>query len=368
MKKEMREACFVCTTPYQVIGAISIVNAYKIDADIYILGMFDAYREVAKMLRKYKIFLGIYDIDSAKFRAQDKTVKAFSIASMQMLFAERTLAYFLPSQICYNKMYTSSRAHVKVLFQHVMQKRNPSMNIVLYDDGVGSYLKDSHIFKVSHLRKRLEKLLRWKLFMPEKTSLLLYCPELAERPCEFEKCEWAVMPRIKWDRDSREMLCRVFGVDQQKTITEKCILFDELRGVEKVADKKSELLDQCFLVLDEYMHGNIICKSHPRSLKETQTGITLYPNSSAPAEVLYAVMPDLEEKILVSYCSTALFTPKIMFGKEPAVIMLHRIIDGSSNTTGERLYQKLHSIYNKKSRVIAPNNLEQLRNYLNGKR
>ena len=45
-----REACFACTTPYQVMGAISIALQEKLKADIYIFGMFPRYKEVADRL------------------------------------------------------------------------------------------------------------------------------------------------------------------------------------------------------------------------------------------------------------------------------------------------------------------------------
>ena len=50
MKKsyQSREACFVCSSPYQIIGAISIAKYQKLDADLIITGEFPDYDIVAK--------------------------------------------------------------------------------------------------------------------------------------------------------------------------------------------------------------------------------------------------------------------------------------------------------------------------------
>ena len=64
--KNRRQACFACTTPYQVLGAISITKQENLDADLYIFGMFSGYEKVAEKLRDHAIFANVYAADATK--------------------------------------------------------------------------------------------------------------------------------------------------------------------------------------------------------------------------------------------------------------------------------------------------------------
>lgn len=55
-----QKGCFACTTPYQIMNAISIVYENLIDADIIIFDTFKGFEEIAKRLEIEGIFENVY--------------------------------------------------------------------------------------------------------------------------------------------------------------------------------------------------------------------------------------------------------------------------------------------------------------------
>ena len=52
----MSKACFACTTPYQILGAVSIAAAGQAPADLIVFGMFDGYEALAGRIRETGLF------------------------------------------------------------------------------------------------------------------------------------------------------------------------------------------------------------------------------------------------------------------------------------------------------------------------
>jgi hypothetical protein len=361
MKYEMRDACFACTTPYQVMGAIAIAQGQELDADLFIFGMFPNYEQLAERLKKYKIFANVYAVDTTDTRAPGRG-KAF----LQMVFAKKTVSGFLPKNIRYRCFYSTSRALIKTILQSVLKKRNPDMRLVIYEDGMGTYSQDSHILNSTSKKNMAERLLGWKLYEQEKTSMMAYLPQLVDLPAPLQGCHVGQMPRIVWNKDSRTMMADIFNASEDETIDSKCIIFDTLRNMANFGEEAYALLDQCYETVAETVGAeNVICKPHPRSRGKTHVDIREYTHQGTPMEVLYAGMEDLQDRILVSHISSAVFTPKIMFDQEPVVICLHRILrDVRVSKLFEGIYGKFKGTYAHQERVMAPESIEELRRML----
>lgn len=85
-----REACFICSSPYQIIGAIGIVKSEKLDADLYVTGEFPGYDVLAHKLEKYGIFSNVFMASNLAVRGRGKKV------SMKMtLFSERVISSYM---------------------------------------------------------------------------------------------------------------------------------------------------------------------------------------------------------------------------------------------------------------------------------
>lgn len=351
------DVCFACTTPYQIIGAISIVVNYNLNADLYIFGMFPNYNNVAYKLSKYDIFMNVHAVDCTYVGSPGR-IKGF----FEMLFAKKTVSYFLPKEANYDYYFSSSRAFIKTVMQHVLLQRNPQMHRVIYEDGMGTYARNSHPLQVTKLKLFAEKILGWNLDRPENTSMMAYMPELVEVP-EGLHCEVDQMPRLKWNKSNKEMLKDVFSLKADAAIKNKYIIFDILRNSQSYSERRRNiLLDNSYQrIMSVVGEKEIICKPHPRSLYGSSVGMKQYPYQEIPMEILYANMEDLEEKVLITYISSAVFTPKILFDKEPYVICLHNMIEQSETSfLFQKIYTKFKRVYRNKSKVMAPSTLNEL--------
>lgn len=353
-----KEACFACTTPYQVLGAISITLNNQLEADLYIFGMFPNYQVVAEKLKDYNYFSNVFAVDCSKIGSPGR-VEGFR----QMLFAERTVSFYLQKEVAYHTYYSSSRALPKTILQQVLLRRNPHMNRVIYEDGMGTYAKNSHPLNPTKLKSVAEKVLGWSLDNPDNMSMMAYIPQLVEVPEYFVGHTVDQMPRLKFDEETTYMLEDVFSVNQKERIKEKYIIFDTLRpNTAYLNDKHFETLDECYDTISKFAgRFNVIVKPHPRSRVLSDSNVEIYRNQEIPMEILYAGMPDLDQKVLVSFASSAIFTPKIFFDKEPQIISLHRILhETSTSLLFEEIYDKFRGTYSDVDRVFAPVSLEEL--------
>ncbi len=352
-----RDACFACTTPYQVMGAISFAKEEQLDADIYIFGMFSNYREIAERLKEIPVFANVYPVNADQFRAPGQKK-----ALMQMARCRKTVAAFLPDGIAYHAFYSSSRAHIKNLMLHELLRRNKNLRIVVYDDGLGMYAKDSHVLNTTRRRSAVEKLFGWNLYTQERMSFLVHMPELFEKPDALKACTVSQMPRLSWDIENRQLLMDVFGAEDKDLIQERVIIFDSLRGFDSERDRKMNALDTLFSLAGSYFgKDNVMMKPHPRSRETTTADVNVYTNTSVPIEVLYAGMDHLDDKVLITYASSAVYTPKMFFDAEPWVINLFRITDNHDGLVSEweEPYQKFQRIYKNPEKVMAPRNEDE---------
>ena len=66
-----------------------------------------------------------------------------------------------------------------------------------------------------------------------------------------------------------------------------------------------------------------------------------------------------DNHVLVSFFSTASFTPKMLYGKEPYVILLYKML-GVEFFNADELVSGLQSLYSNPQKVILVENLDKL--------
>ena len=346
----MIPACFACTTPYQVMGAVSIAAAEGMAADLYLFGMFGGYETLAERIREEGLFSEVITVPPEKFRSPGRLG-----ALGQMVCCGAAVRPFLPPDRRYERFYSSSRAHAKNLLLRELVRRNPKLRIVIYDDGMGTYDGDSHVLNTSELRTGAEKLLGWNLYSPERIEYLVYEPELFSRPAACLSCPVRQMPKPGDRKETMDAITRIFRVTPEDRIREKVMIFDPLRGLDSEREKKFPEIDRCYReAVSVFGRENVVIKPHPRSTETPDAGAKIYSRTGIPMEALYAGMEDLEDRILITYASTAVYTPRMLFGKEPWVIVLFRITDGETGSEWQPQFDKFRRMYSKQERMAAP--------------
>ena len=351
-----REACFACTTPYQVLSSIAVQLEKKLDADLYVFGMFENYQAMSERIKSYGLFANVIPVDCSEIGAPTEKQ-----AAIQMLRPRKFTKVFLDDAISYNWFYTSSRAHPKLLLLHEIERRNKNLRIVLIEDGLGTYSPISTQLNTKSLKRRLfNQLLGWgEVFKPERTSVMARRPDLIELPALLKTVPVLEMPELPTDEKTSNMLFDLFSVDLKDAIKERVIVFDTVRGLKDVG-VQFDRVDACYqLLLETFGSQNVICKPHPRSRKTTSVNLKLFEKTEMPIEVLYSEMNDLEDRCLVGICSTAMYSPKLVFGKEPYVIDLSKLVFKNGERVYSELSDKMCSLYNDKKKVFCPSTMEE---------
>ncbi len=362
MTSNQGTACFACTTPYQIMGAVCIAAEKKLVADLVLAGVFSGYREIGERIRETGVFRNVVIPPLEKYWRPGKkgVVK-------QMLRARSLVEEFLPREWVYGTYYYSSRANLKNILLHELYRRNPKLRLVLYEDGLGTYQRDSHVLNTSSSRSLAEKFLGWNLYRPERTTVLVNLPELFEKPDSMRDCPVEKMPAFNSDPARVEMLKYVFGVREEDRITRRAVIFDPMRSRKEALAERERIMDECYDLCAEALgRENLIVKPHPRSRDKTTAQVDLYEGTSIPMEVLYADMDNLDDRVLITYASSAVYTPKMFYDREPWVLNLFRITDntGGQVSEWEAPYLKFRGVYRNPEKLMAPATLEELRECL----
>jgi len=342
-----------------VIGAIGIASALRPDADLYIFGEFPDYDVIAEKIRKYDIFKNVYVADDRRSLGSGRA------ASIRItFFAKKTVSSFLPENVSYKNCYVSSRSTLKSALMSVLRKRNTGMTRILVEDGMATYSEQASLFHVSGLRRRIEKFLGWDLDDPKKIRMMAYLPKLVKVPDFLPGCEVEQMPRLEATPENRDMLMDIFSIEDEQKIAERFIIFDTKRRggqLDHLTGEEMTVMDECYDRVFQQAKEQVICKPHPKSVQKTGCAVAQYPYQGIPMEALYFNMEDLDERVLISHVSTAVFTPKIFLDREPVVICLHRILkDNAQSADFEPIFEKFKGMYRDRSRVYAPESPEEI--------
>lgn len=367
MENDIR-ACYFCTTPYQIIGAISLAEDRKEKADLYIVGQFSSFKTIAKKIQQQNIFHNIITINESDVLGTVKTQKNKIIKKFQMftyyLKIKKIGEEIVGKDKSYHKMYFSSQAFIiRLVYFYFLNYRNP-MEFIRFDDGVGSYY-NNNLFETKSIDKFLRRILFGNKAISFNYDLLLYMPELARKSQNESSVSLRPMPRISSGESSIKSLNAIFDYTEKDDIKENVIIYDTMKEA-VYGEKGARYLEDLYEIIGNALQNqNVIIKSHPRSQDRTVNNIKQYGNHVIPSEVLYLNM-EMENKVLITSNSTAVVTPKLLLGKEPTIILLYKIMNKVSEVHKDEddFFQRFKNTYHDKHKFFIPENLEELNNIL----
>ena len=349
---------FFCSTPYQILLSINIkfVNHKEEKADIYILNHFLNAPYIVKNLKKNNIFNRVQLVDAIGFTnsfSENSINRYLQKISTYLQSYKIMKKYFDFDNQIYDAVYLTYpdiiiQTAIKELYKH-----NNDMDVHLFEDGTGSY--NNHIMITSKYKKWFNKIMRLDKVLDKYDSLMLFNPELysgnSSIPIES-------IPHIDSNSELREILNITFGYDEDQKIDEKIIFLDQPVG------HINGLSEQIKEVICEILENDYIIKLHPRSHSNDFPNYNTYQNNAVPWEIM-SLNNNIEDKVLISYFSTAAISSKIIFDKEPKIIFLYEMeeltkINKMSNEQKE-FVNKVKDTYRDISRVMIPRNLGELK-------
>jgi len=361
------DRAFFCDSPFEVFTSIHMVIHDGIESDIYIL---DSFRDASRLIDKLNenpVFRKSIIINSKNLYRKEKSLRKKSLISSAGTFTtyfnvDKIVEQYIDTNVKYKTMFFTCNQLSFRLARFYFIKKGYETEFIFFDEGSGSY--DGHFERVKFSDRFFRTLLFGKKSSNRNLKFYLYQPELY---CDYNnnKNRLYTIPKVdNRDLDNLDIYKNVFNVSPYSK-DRKCIFFDSLREeicTSKYAlDKLSEWFD---LVEDAIGTDGMYVKSHPRAYG-------LYPHrcqeyaTTSPMEINYMTM-DLDNMCLVSLISTAVISPKMIYGKEPYVILLCNVDHKVYNPRPELLdfYNNIRRLYKDPSRFMIPENEGELRNCL----
>lgn len=190
---------------------------------------------------------------------------------------------------------------------------------IWYEDGFSSYVinylkEDRAMVNRTEEGKKIEKLV---------THTLLYEPRLAMRGDDIPNKR---LPKVSLqDEGLREQMNAVF-VYRRPEQWEDFLFLEQSFRAEKIATNDLSLMEECRRAIGE---GRFLVKPHPRNGENPafERGLTRRYDSTVPWELIL-LNGDARCWKLLTVCSNAALTGRLVFGLDIPTVMLYRLFQG----------------------------------------
>lgn len=351
------KVCFFCTTPYQIFTTINIVKKEKFDADIYIVNQFKNYKEISKELKKTPYFKNVIIVDEKKYikRSKNKFVNYIYLIWIYSLTDCIVNDFFLNKN--YSKIFITSKFLIGrlVCFHYLKSKGNIEFNY--FDDGIGTYC-NSNLYKTNLYDRIIQLIFFRKDITTINFNYYLYNIDLYNHMYKDNTNKLYQIYMMEQSDENKKTMNRIFNIHRE-LISERYIFFDTIRPNE-LEFEGIKLLENIVKEI-KFVVGknNIVFKAHPRD-KNKDLNLKYISNDEVPFEVL-CFSNDYSNKILITNISTAVFTPKLLYGREPIIIFMNYIFDKTMKYECRIniLIEKFKEIYNS-NLIYTPKTKEEL--------
>ena len=360
----IRESCYFCTSSFQIFAILAIAIERKESADLYIDPQFADAESLCGRIRKLGIFENVIVVDWRKICEKYLTKGPGFLNHLQIInsyiHVEKIVKLILLQEVNYKNIFLSSKAFMPrmVLFSFI--KKNMPIHPFYFDDGTGSY-ENNRAYRIKFSDKVIRRLLFGKKANCTNYERYLFSPSIYYELNDKTDIDIISIKRFWENPHGEDIINRVFGINQKPMIEESLIILDQPKD-ELFTSENIESINNIYnRFVDTIGYENSVIKKHPRSSSEDFKNIKYFETNGIPFE-LYCLNVNMTNKILISYSSTAVATPKILFDQEPIVIVLTKLI---KPITGEKnlfedFFNAVKRAYRNPKRFMIPSNMDEL--------
>ena len=340
----------LCDTPDQVLSAISFAYEEK-EKGNYVDVLIDTLRcpnanmeTIIHNLNNADIFSNVYKIKNLQEakRSIKPVVKIF-----EWIFP--ALAYKVMTKGLNIENYDALAVSGPFSTQRCLIAAYPQKPLFYIEDELSSYTGRIGIRQLSWRGKIAQKLFK---FGPEKIF-----PErcFVYRPGFYEGEYKDILQQFQFPIKKINSLNGVFGYDEIKIrdlyYGKRIVFLSQLARDNDYEEEKQETIK----ALMNYCSDKMIVRPHPRDNVKKMKGVTV--DDSGTLWELICANNITETSVLIGDCSTAQFTPKLLFNTEPYLIIS---MNEHDNSFAVPLIDRLKSLYINKDRLICVKNKEEL--------
>lgn len=354
------KSLFICTTPFQIMNSVVIANHMDDVSNLVILDKFKGSEHLCKDVQKCRVFHNVclFD-DSLMWASKNKSWLLQRLSTVwTYVRCKKLVEKFFPEISTYTDIFVSSRAQVNRLVYMYVSQWMTDVKIHFFDDGLGSY--SGSIIEVSSLDRFLRKTIIGEKAVDFEYDLYLYSPELYRG---YHNKDIAINKIDITDKD-KDVIRKIFQLNIGDITRGENILFDTIptdeftpQGVIKYREIVQQIIDR----------ENIVIKQHPRNT-EARYNAPYFENTSIPFEV-YCSQKNYDNSVFFTSCSTAVFTPKLIYDQEPSIVFLYKALSEyrkSSNSDCDKLVSCLKRMYKNPRKIMVIHNVDELHDIMLG--
>lgn len=334
-KLDNKKILFLAETNYQLINCINI--AYHTQNSKCVLFINEIYENTADIANKID-GLNIFDKTEIYSTSKRKILKTFRFAFLEKFISK------IFNDFDYDVVLFASRDFVARCVITYVKYYRQSTELISYDEGLGTYTS-----RMESYTNKVEEFLI-KILHNDKPSILtdkiLYEPRAYIG--EAKNIKLYKMPVI--NNNVLDKINILYDFNDEMKINNKYIYFDGyFDGLNDTNKKVIELLAK-------KTRNQLVIKKHPQTPIGTYTAGVEYQYSNIPFEVIVANDYDIQNKVLITSISTAVWTPMLLYNKYPKIILLYPIFNV---VEAKDIIEKFISLYDK-NRVIVIRSYDEL--------
>ena len=356
---------FICDTPYQLLNILNYVcHLGELGGEELHICICDRdfSREQIKSVNELGLFnrVFVYQTDLVS----PKEGKDFFYRLNRFCFPRKYIASLITDRDfnckAYNRLFCAFPIPLAVAITAV----NPDLELRLFDDGIGSYING--IPSPDSKKRKLLYKLRGKT-SPWSRVRYIYANNVDHFPRDTAAQLVPLMPMCSSNQVFQASLETVFGYNN-------CSLYDQCKVVyltqplETIFENCERLKDIENGLLETLTESGIsfVVRKHPKH-RDCSFGDVREDENNDLWELICAKQIT-DEHMLISCYSTAQFSPKMLFGKEPWLIFVHRLysdfFDEDKLLEMDKMIGKLKSCYKDKHKILAIQSVNELRDTL----
>lgn len=341
---------FICDTPFQLFNTLNfIINNHIEQNDLYLVNHFSGMEEIFNNIRDQDYFNNIYWVEYDR-RREESNIKWNIKRIYYYLFPKKTIFRNMKNndikKVCrnYNEVY----AGVVTCFVACILKANPKAEFIMIEDGTGSYSGNLLDFTIGWKHKLFARVFNCGSNVVKPNKLLVNNKKMCKSTISNNIQS---LPLIT--EHTLEQIKKIFRTGEESK-DNKINNIIWLTQPNDSYSKRSEINYKVAEILKKQKE-NITVRMHPRD-KEVQIYKEFELDQSDRMWELFVATVDMDKKILISSHSSALFTPKIIFDKEPFLVFLYKLYDDEFMQKNwnniETMIDNLRNEYMHKERII----------------
>lgn len=356
---------YVCDTPLQILNCIKLRKSETLEPEavheLYVMTHFRNADSIIRNVKEQKVFDNVCVFNDF---GSGKGIKGKITAVLRLLFPKSVLRkYSADNAKLAIQKYDVVIMPLMTYLARTVLLAGKCRNFYLIEDGLGSY--EGNILKMDFENNPIFKIInkvKYKGLLTNKPKRM-YLNSIDFCKSEIDT-ELFALPGF-----STEMLKCLEKVFDYK----KHELYSKENNIVYLSQPYHELngyiegMEEAFMKeMESALSGDYIVRLHPRQAKEGWRAKLDSCNNSWELECI----KQIEDKhTLFSLISTASFMPKLLCDKEPRVVFLYKLfIDAKVNPVlrkkAEQLSGRLKENYRDKSKVVVPNDMDELINLL----